>query len=48
MSKITVLVADDHTIVRKGICSLIDGKADIQVIGEAEDGRDAIEKAEAL
>lgn len=48
MSRITVLVADDHTIVRKGICSLIDGKADIQVIGEAEDGRDAIEKAEAL
>jgi DNA-binding NarL/FixJ family response regulator len=43
-----VLVAEDHTIVRKGICSLIDGKADIQVVGEAEDGREAIEKAEAL
>ena len=48
MSKIAVLVADDHTIVRKGICSLIDGKADIQVRGEAEDGREAIEKVEAL
>jgi DNA-binding NarL/FixJ family response regulator len=48
MSEITVLVAEDHTIVRKGICSLIDGKADIRVIGEAEDGREAIEKTEAL
>jgi len=48
MSKITVLVAEDHTIVRKGICSLIDGKADIQVLGEAENGREAIEKVTAL
>jgi len=48
MSKITVVVAEDHTIVRKGICSLIDGKADIQVVGEAEDGRDAIDKVTAL
>lgn len=48
MSKITVVVADDHTIVREGICSLIDGKADIQVVGEAEDGREAIDKVEAL
>jgi two-component system response regulator NreC len=48
MSKITVLVAEDHTIVRKGICSLIDGKADIQVVGEAEDGREAIDKVMAL
>ena len=48
MSKITVLVAEDHTIVRKGICSLIDGKADIQVVGEAEDGREAIDKVGTL
>ncbi len=48
MSRITVLVADDHTIVRKGICSLIDGKADIEVVGEAEDGREAIDKVTAL
>jgi len=48
MSRITVVVAEDHTIVRKGICSLIDGKADIQVVGEAEDGRDAIDKVTAL
>lgn len=48
MSRITVVVAEDHTIVRKGICSLIDGKADIQVVGEAEDGREAIDKVTAL
>jgi DNA-binding NarL/FixJ family response regulator len=48
MNRITVVVAEDHTIVRKGICSLIDGKADIQVVGEAEDGRDAIDKVTAL
>lgn len=48
MNKIRVLVAEDHTIVRKGICSLIDGKADIQVVGEAEDGREAIDKVTAL
>jgi DNA-binding NarL/FixJ family response regulator len=34
--------------VRKGICSLIDGKGEIQVVGEAEDGRDAIAKVESL
>lgn len=48
MRTINVLVAEDHTIVRKGICSLIDGKGDIQVVGEAEDGRKAIDKAGTL
>jgi two-component system response regulator NreC len=48
MSKITVVVAEDHTIVRKGICSLIEGKAGIQVIGEAEDGWEAIKQVETL
>ena len=48
MNKITVLVAEDHTIVRKGICSLLDGKTGIEVIGEAEDGWEAIKKVEAL
>ena len=48
MSKIKVLLAEDHTLVRKGLRSLIDGEAGIIVIGEAEDGRDALEKAEKL
>lgn len=48
MSPIKVLLADDHTIVRKGIRSLLDDEANIEVIGEAEDGREALEKVEAL
>ena len=48
MDKIRVLLAEDHTIVRKGIRSLLDGEADIDVIGEAGNGRDALEKVEQL
>lgn len=39
---IRVLVADDHAIVRKGICALLATEPDIEVVGEARDGRDAI------
>ncbi|MEW5958414.1 MAG: response regulator transcription factor [Chloroflexota bacterium] len=45
MSKIRVLIADDHGIVRAGIRSLLEGHADIEVIGEAGSGREAIEQA---
>ncbi len=48
MKEIKVLLAEDHTIVRKGIRSLIDGETGIIVVGEAEDGREAIEKVEKL
>jgi len=48
MNKIKVLLAEDHTIVRKGLRSLLDGEADIEVIGEAEDGREAIQKTQQL
>jgi DNA-binding NarL/FixJ family response regulator len=48
MNKISVLLVDDHTIVRKGLRSLLDAEADIQVIGEAEDGREAVEKVGRL
>jgi two-component system response regulator NreC len=48
MSPIKVLLAEDHTIVRKGIRSLLDGVTDIEVIGEAEDGREAVEKVGQL
>lgn len=48
MSRIKVLLAEDHTIVRKGIRSLLDDQPNIEVIGEAEDGREAIEKVEQL
>ena len=43
---IKVLLADDHTIVRKGIRSLLDAEEDIEVVGEADNGREAMEKAE--
>lgn len=48
MARIRVLLAEDHTIVRKGLRSLLDDEADIQVIGEAEDGRQAVEEVERL
>jgi two-component system response regulator NreC len=43
--KITVLIADDHTILRRGLVSLLSLNPAIEVIGEAEDGRSAVEMA---
>jgi DNA-binding NarL/FixJ family response regulator len=40
-SKIRVLLADDHRIVRSGIRQLLQGEADLQVIAEADDGEEA-------
>ena len=48
MGNIKVLLADDHTIVRKGLCSLLEEEEGIEVIGEAEDGREAIKLVEKL
>jgi len=45
---IRVLIADDHAIVRKGIRALLSTETDIQVIGEAGDGAEAIAQAQAL
>jgi NarL family two-component system response regulator LiaR len=45
---IRVLVADDQTIVRKGICALLATEAAIEVVGEAQDGQEAIEQARRL
>ena len=46
--RIRVLIADDHTIVRKGLRALLTSKGDIDVIGEASDGQSAVEQAAAL
>ncbi len=46
MNKIRVLLAEDHTIVRKGIRALLDAEDDIEVISEAEDGQDAMTQVE--
>jgi NarL family two-component system response regulator LiaR len=45
---VRVLVADDHAIVRKGICALLATEENIEVVGEAADGRSAIEQAARL
>ena len=43
--KIKVLIADDHAMVRMGLASLLGTEPDIEVVGEAEDGADAVKKA---
>jgi DNA-binding NarL/FixJ family response regulator len=48
MAKIRVLIADDHAIVRDGIKALLTLADDIEVVGEAGNGREAIERVEAL
>ena len=46
--RIQVLVVDDHTIVRDGICALLARSPDIQVVGDAQNGKQAIVQADAL
>ena len=48
MKKIRVLLAEDHTIVRQGIAALLRTESDIEVLGEASNGIEAIELAKKL
>jgi len=48
MSKTRVLIADDHALVREGIAAFLRLCDDIEVVGEASDGLEAIEKTNAL
>src|SRR5580765_4603909 len=48
MKRITVLLAEDHQIVREGIRSLLKHDSDIQVVGEAETGRQAVQLTRKL
>src|SRR2546421_7032702 len=48
MSEITVLLADDHTIVREGLRVLLDTTQEIKVVGEACNGREAVQLTEQL
>jgi DNA-binding NarL/FixJ family response regulator len=48
MKRITVLLADDHTIVREGFRKMLELEDDLQVIGEAEDGRRAVAMVKKL
>lgn len=47
-TKKTIVVADDHGIMRDGLCALINGEPDLKVIGTATNGREAIRAAEVL
>lgn len=42
---ITVLIAEDHTIVREGMRALLENETDIQIVAEAANGRDAVKLA---
>ena len=48
MSRIRVLIADDHAVLRAGLRMLIDAQSDMLVVGEAADGPEAVSRARAL
>jgi DNA-binding NarL/FixJ family response regulator len=48
MSKIRVLLADDHSLFREGLANILDAQPDFEVIGEAGDGLEAIVKTQEL
>src|ERR1700745_2181829 len=48
MATFRIFIADDHEVVRKGLCALLEAQPDWEVCGEAADGREAVEKAHEL
>jgi two-component system, NarL family, response regulator NreC len=48
MPRTTILIADDHTVLRQGLRRILDGDPTLQVVGEAGDGRAAVALAEKL
>ena len=48
MSKIRILLADDHTLIRAGLRMVVDAQDDLTVVGEASDGREAVAMAAKL
>src|SRR5580658_724731 len=46
--KIRILLADDHAVVRQGFRLILSGQTDMEIVGEAGDGNQAVEQAEAL
>ena len=48
MKRIRILVADDHAVVRQGFKMILDAQADLEIVGEAGNGREAVELAEQL
>jgi DNA-binding NarL/FixJ family response regulator len=48
LKRTTILLADDHRIVRQGLRALLASEADFEVVGEADDGREALELVKRL
>src|SRR2546429_2686174 len=48
MAAFRIFIADDHEVVRKGLCALLQAQPDWEVCGEAADGREAVEKAQQM
>ena len=48
MDKIRILLADDHTLIRNGISTLLQSYQDLEVVGEAEDGVEAVRKTKEI
>ena len=48
MGKITVFLAEDHSVVREGLVELIRREVDMEVVGEAGDGEDTIRQVQQL
>lgn len=48
LKAITILLAEDHAIVRQGLCALLNADGHFRIVGEARTGREAVEKAHAL
>ena len=48
MERIKVLIADDHRVVREGLVAIMRESEDLEVVGEARDGQEAVEKAREL
>ncbi len=46
--KIKLLLADDHRVVREGLSAILETKEEIQIVGEAKDGGEAVEQARQL
>jgi len=48
MDKIKILIVDDNEVVREGLISILEAQADIEVVGQARDGLEAVAQAEKL
>ncbi|MEN3330268.1 MAG: hypothetical protein V7638_5075 [Acidobacteriota bacterium] len=48
MSKLRVFVADDHAVLRDGLKALVNAQADMEIVGEADNGRTTYERAKEL